>query len=259
VAFNLESINKSWVTPTLAILGGFYAFYHTVLKSDLERTSVDITNRFKAQEIDLERKKFNNDLTMTLFGHVKDAAIGNIKHEKYIVSVVVNQMLNEDTTGFREKLINILLSDSTLPPNVEKSIVNGEEFNRTQILLEKQMTGLIVDSMINHKSYSSQLKAKPFRIDIFYLESGGSEALNAAKILKTKIDSIKYNVKLRLLPNMVNKRVGYRLERNEIRYEQSEKTEALEVFNQGSQQIKLTLNCISYRTPNYISAFIIGK
>lgn len=153
-------------------------------------------------------------------------------------------MLANDSL-FRERLITIMLAS----PNTETAIF------KQQNEIENKVQQFNIDEQ-------QAVKGK-FKIDVFYLE----DVINEAKPRAQKIVNLlkerypDYQIRIRLLPRSINAQSGYRISANEIRFEENEKSLALEVqkllnINKVFQLEKPVLHQITYHTPNYISIFV---
>jgi hypothetical protein len=240
----LEHVNKYWVAPLIAIVGGIVGVYFSIVKSSLETQAANLQNTALQIETQLKEKEFDNDLKLQMYNEVKDAITHNDKKLQSAVLLIVNELLADDSL-FRDKLVDLLRTSPNTSDSVKKEIQtiekNEDDFYAEQV----------------------QGKGSTFTIDVFYLESVAKEALPRAKQVKALLSSIwpTYTVRLRLLPRAVNARNGYRISANEIRYEKDEEPIAqkcLQAINDKNifplEQPRLHL--ITKPTPNYISVFV---
>ncbi|VXD11691.1 hypothetical protein [Marinoscillum sp. 108] len=97
----------------------------------------------------------------------------------------------------------------------------------------------------------------PFRVDIFYLEEtmASRDSKGKANQLAQQLASTGYLVKVKKLTTAKNAEAGYRVKNNQIRSEASE----LDVASGVNALIggEYEIITISYKTPNYISVFVV--
>ena len=97
-----------------------------------------------------------------------------------------------------------------------------------------------------------------WRIDVFYLEANQKSAEPVASAAATLLKDMGYNAKVRLLPDAVNRRQGYQITTNQIRFETTEKDEVQKISKLLSEGASLTLDQRQTKSPTakYISIFI---
>ena len=116
--------------------------------------------------------------------------------------------------------------------------------------------------VVNTGNTTTTAASAGYKIDVFYLDDVPEAKTRAEKAVTALQKKSSSNVvRLRLLPREINARSGYRIEDNQIRYEQSEKGIANEtlktmkdagIFSDDEPRLYLT----SYSTPGYISVFV---
>ncbi len=240
----LESFNKYWVAPTIAIVGTLLGLYFSTIKQNLENQSIKISNTAESIESELKQKEFNNSLKLQMYNEVKDAILKKDTSLQKAVMLIVNEMLADDSI-FRDKLLTLLLAS----PNTVNSLRTEQRKN---------------DTITRYfRMEESQISASKFTIDIFYLDDIKTEAKPRAEKIKSILSAKypDYNVRVRLLPRNINARNGYRISGNEIRYEENEKdiaNQALKLIEQNkifsAEQPKLQLS--HQNSPKYISIFV---
>lgn len=233
----LENLNKYWVTPVVAIVGGLLGIYFTIVKGNLDATATRIENELKERE-------FDNQIKLRMYDEVKDAVVKKDAKVQKAVVVIVNEMLANDSL-FRDKLITLMLAS----PNIDTSVVSQQRE--------------IDDKIALFTKEQEQIHPDRFTIDVFFLEDVEREAEPRAdsvvRIVKEKYPD--YQIRKRKLPRYVNARRGYRIAGNEIRFEADEESLAREIQtlieSRGIFQLeKLTLHKINYHTPRYLSIFV---
>ena len=100
-----------------------------------------------------------------------------------------------------------------------------------------------------------------FSIDVFYCENQGSKVQQDAERLVGLRGSAPGRWRVRVLRESVNRGSGYRLSRNEIRYNPTEEAVAKLLQAEAQAQLGLTFELVStgYPTPSYISAFVCTR
>lgn len=101
--------------------------------------------------------------------------------------------------------------------------------------------------------------AKTVRLDIFYVENSNLiQNKKAAEDLAQQLINVGYDARARMLSAEVNKKSGYKIMANELRYDNGEEEIAKaienEINNLGS--INFSKRLTAYSTPNYLSFFI---
>ena len=243
----LENLNKYWVTPIIAIIGGILALYFTIIKDKMEADAQRIENVALKIESDLKQREFNNNLKIQMYSEVKDAITKNDEKLQNAVLLLVNEMLADDSL-FREQLITILLTS----PNVKESVRRNQQEIQSKV------------EQFNNEE--RQISANDFIIDVFYTEDMINESKpRANKIVRLLNHELgnNYKVRLRILPMNINAKSGYRITANEIRYEDEEtklanKIHKLIMDNNIFELEQPRMKKIRpiKKTPNYLSIFV---
>jgi hypothetical protein len=97
-----------------------------------------------------------------------------------------------------------------------------------------------------------------FSVDLFYCENQGSKVQQDAERLVGLGVGAPGRWRVRVLRESVNRGSGYRLSRNEIRYNPTEEAVAKLLQAEAQAQLGLVFELVStgYPTPSYISAFV---
>jgi len=217
---------KVWVPNILKILtllGAVYVYFQ------FEHTYKTLSNI-----------KLRNDIKLSLFREVKDA-IGNdaVMTATY---VIVDELLKEDTV-FRNTLIGVL-----------KEWENLSDFEKRENLPIADKKELPV------LEHPIPLKfQKHYTIDVFHLEGiDESEPLVESVCALLRSEYPNFTIRKRILYKSVNARSGYRIVRNEIRFERDEKLVAEDISNfLNGNNIFPVKKEIQYRTKDLISIFIV--
>lgn len=240
----LENLNKYWVTPVIAIVGGLLGLYFSVVKQELETQAANLESTALRIETELKQKEFNNELKLHMYSEVKDAITRNDKKVQSAVLLIVNELLADDSS-FRDKLVDLLEASPFTNDSVKVEIQK----------IEKKESAFYTEQSPNG--------GQAFTIDVFYLEDIMKEAMPKARQVKKLLETTYpgYKIRLRLLPKSINARSGYRIDANEIRYDAQEK-----VLAQKCQQLlkaegiftneQPRLREVSSATPNYMSIFV---
>lgn len=248
-----ERINARYLSPILAIVSGVLVVFTTIHGISINNATTKLTNLSTKVDTELKQKEFSDNLKLSLFTQVKDAIEQKNKDTAImkLTLLYVNTLLTDSTDStYRESLKTILLS-----------AVSGD---KRQSLINTQNT---IDSFKNEQAYSGTAANNKFNIDIFYIEDNGLEAQKQAATIKQAIDNkyaTLFNVRVRNLPSYINAQPGYRIDASCIRYEKVETKQAekiLGVINDIGvlKPDNIELQPITYRTPNYVSVFIVGK
>ena len=98
---------------------------------------------------------------------------------------------------------------------------------------------------------------QPFRVDIFYLEEtmDSRDSKGKADQLAQQLAATGYMIKVKRLTTTKNAEAAYRIKNNQIRSEASELdvAEGVNALIGGDYEIRT----IGYKTPNYISVFVV--
>jgi len=241
-----ENLNKYWMAPLVAIVGGLLGLYFTYVKDGLDVQAKNLQNTALNIETQLKEKEFNNDVKLQMYTEVKEAILHDDKKLQSAVLLIVNELLADDSV-FRNKLIDLLHAS----PNTNDSVKT-----EIQTMQNSEMT---------FYSEQSVKKGNSYTIDVFFLESEKKIALPLAKetqaLLKAKWPSD--TIRLRFLPRGINAKTGYHIEMNEIRFDRAKADMAhnclsviksRKIFN--TQPI---LKEIPQQSPFYMSIFIRNK
>lgn len=236
---------QEW-SPVVSIvsvfISGVFTFFCFIF---FDKTNKELSNTKLKIETELLPLEYKNNLKLILYKEVKDVIGQKDSMLQNAAYVIVDEMLVEDPV-FQKKLKNILRSLSVTP---SKSI--------RQIQRE-------IDTF---REEQSSLTTDKFTIDVFYLEDIIKEAEPRAEDVCSLLRS-KYPeclIRKRLLPKVVNAKIGYQIDFNQIRYDVGSKEEKLarEILNEirernifkNEQPILKGINQ-KEKTENYISIFI---
>lgn len=240
----LENLNKYWATPVIAIVGGLLGLYFSIVKHGLDTQAANLQNTALRIETQLKEKEFTNDLKLHMYSEVKEAITHNDKKLQSAVLLIVNELLADDS-AFRDKLVYLLHASPNTSDSVKVEIQK----------IEKKENAFYTEQVMKPQ--------QTFTIDVFYIEDVLKEALPRANQVKKLLDAHypDYQVRLRMLPKSINARSGYRIESNEIRFDDEEKdlAQKIQQLLKTSGIFKLEqprLREVSKVTPNYMSVFV---
>jgi hypothetical protein len=239
---------KNIILILIGILTAFNTYFAGRTREKLEAATKEI-------EIKIKQRQFENELRFKIFDEVKKVVTTDQPDKKIqaMIGVIMEEMLQEDSV-FRRKMVNILLS-SDIDTAAKSEIRVTEEFNAEQ-------------ASLNMQPQQSSHNVAAYKIDVFYLDDVKDEAFPIAEKIKAKLDSKysnkEYSIRLRLLPKTTNKKLGYQIDHNQIRYEKDEAIFAEEIMRliNGSKLLEseeIVLRPVRNKTPNYISVFIRNK
>jgi hypothetical protein len=247
----INDIIQKLIVPFLLVISTSVGIYNSVLTNDLEKKSKEIQNTMDTLRIvslsdDIKRKDldFNRSLKFRLFDEVKAA----IKSQDVVLQKTtfefVSQMLSDDE-AFRDALLKTIENS----PNVSLELKSEISQN------------LKNDQLYKDQQQEIGNRRNKVRIDIFYLEETKGLSYPIAEAISKKLDSDKYEVRVRILSKLTNAKSGYQISRNEIRYEEGESEIANEIKQKLDSELneQLALRKINYHTPSYISVFISGN
>ncbi|MDH5484546.1 MAG: hypothetical protein OEY43_04845 [Gammaproteobacteria bacterium] len=243
----LEDLNKYYSTPLIAIAGGLLGLYFMVIKDNLAIEASEIKNAVDRIDSELREREFSNALKIQMYQEVKAAISQNDPKLQNAVLLLVNELLADDPL-FKDKLITVLLAS----PNTNEIVIKEQKAIevKNREYLDKEVSKSVTERVT---------------IDVFYLEDIMNEARPRAQAIVNVLSSEypDYRIRLRLLPRAVNARSGYRIDENQIRFEQAEKALAIRlaalIKDKNIFQLEqLRLNEINPQkaTPNYISMFV---
>lgn len=239
---------KNIVLVAIGILTAINTYVTTVTKNRLD-------NQRAEMEQMMRKKEFENELRFKVFDEVKKAISARDSNMQEVVSVMIEEVLMDDSL-FKERMKSVLLSSRNTSEYVKESIQKNEEFAQQEAEIQKT-------AATEEPGDKTEVKApNPMRIDVFYLEDlpeGQKRAEKTAELLKEKYRN--NSIQLRLLPRAVNARSGYRIEQNQIRYEANEESVATSIKELldstiMNQQNPIVPHKVQYHTPNYISVFV---
>ena len=232
-------------------------------------------NTYKSDKIDGEleaesqrlqnlitQKEFENELRFKVFDEVKNAISGKDTALQEAVKIMIETILNDDST-FQEKMRTILLASGNTSEEVKKDIQETEKFRVSQEKLKVQQQNFTKQTEDPSSDISIAQSKYEFRVDVFYLEDILAESKpRAEKVVSLlKKEYPKYDVRLRLLPRTINAQKGYRVDFNQIRYGAGEKAVAEKIASKiSSKNIfeleKPKLYTVKSKSDKYISIFI---
>jgi len=227
-----------WLPAVFTIIAGTFTLINYVF---FDMTYKELANTKLKMENELRPREFENNLRLTLYKEVKEAIGQKDTLMQNAALLVVNEMLDTDSS-FREKLINILLLST-----------NSQKLKETQQKLDEFQEGQVT------------IEPDQYTIDVFYLEDIEHEAEPRAdavcSVLQAKYPN--YTVRKRLLPKSVNTRIGYQIDFNQIRYDTGTEEERLandilkEITKHNIFQNELpALKGIKSNRKNYLSIYI---
>lgn len=246
----LNDFAKYVIAPSVSIIVSVSGLYFGIIKGQLENTAQELKNAATAIETQLKQREFDNDLKMKMYLEVKEATLKKDKDLQQAVLLIINELLADDST-FRDKLVTLLTSS----PNTHDSV----------IVIQK-MIEAVEKKFVAEQEQLLLSNDKKFIIDIFYLEDILSEskprATKILTLLKQKYPN--YQIRLRLLPRIVNARSGYRISENQLRYDSDEESQAKEILQliidnnifSNEQPLLKMVNQKANKSNNYLSIFV---
>lgn len=222
-----------WSINLLAVIAIFCIY---------DKTNKELSNAKLKLETELLPLDHKNNLRLTLYNEVKNAISQKDTILHNATYFIVDEMLAEDSV-FQINLKNILRSVSSSPTQTQKKIDNFREEQNLLTTIDK------------------------FTIDVFYLEDILKEAEPRAEAVCSRLRSKypEYLIRKRLLPKIINAKIGYQIDFNQIRYDVGSKEEQLarEILNEiqkynifSKEQPVLKGINQKGKTENYISIFI---
>ena len=189
-------LNNKWITPIVTIITGVYAIVFGFYFNKLDVQERKLKQIETSMNTKLREKEFINNLRLTLYQEVKQSMKTNDTVQQKITLLLIDELLKEDT-GFRDKLITLVLSRTQSPTLVKEQ-----------------------NEIISFNETESHVKGK-WNINVFWLEDIPEESLpraeKAVKLIQAKYPDV--NVRLRKLSKTVNSKQGYRISRNVVRAE----------------------------------------
>lgn len=255
---NLENLNKQWVVPVFATITAMSTIYtgcldHKVKKEQirvnaltfsLDSTSEQLNITSRQLENYIKKEQFDRDLKFKLFSEIKEALVNKNTNQQKVLLVFIDEILANDSL-LRNKFIGMLKSSGSA--EIREEVKKSKEVENNYYQEEKIKLHPVADH-------------KKLRIDVFYLEESSLESKPVAEKVKNTLEAQhQYEVRLRMLPRVINAQSGYLISANEIRVEEDElalgetiKTLISGDFNLQKPQIRKVTN----RTPGYISVFV---
>jgi hypothetical protein len=238
-----DKISK-WLTLGTALIALFAGYQSYITKNVLDKFEQKNTQfKFTKDSSDFVRDR---EFKFKIYDLVTEAISKkeDTLKQKTATIVVDELLISEKDKSFKLALLNIIRSASS-NSNVKKeasiAIFNVEESQKNTF-----------ENQVENKSTP--------RIDVFYLEDTQQYSKDKAKQLADLLSG-KYDVRVRLLPTSVNKRIGYRLGNNQIRFEVNESVEVQKIksiIKSGMADLKIMDKNTTTQTPNYISVFIVN-
>ena len=154
--------------------------------------------------------------------------------------IVVSEMVDDKDANFKLGLLNVMRNASR-----NKYIQNST--SDKIFALEETL-----------KAKSIQSVTDQWRVDVFYVEAKQKTAEPVAATVASLLKDAGYITKVRLLPDAVNRREGYRINGSQIRFEPNEKDEALKILKHVTDGTSMNLaqQSTTSTTSKYISIFI---
>lgn len=256
-----------WKNIILLVIGVFTAW--NTYTSNV--TTNELKIKADKQEQALRQQEFDNQVRFKVFEEVKRAVDSKNRALQEAVIVIVDEMLASDTV-FKEKMRTILLASHSVDNAVKSDVLavqafeDGESVPLQRVPVSSETTGSRGPASVGSSNEETTTAAPALadtslRIDVFYLEDLESEAEPLAQRVAGVLSERYKHVRLRLLPTAVNARKGYRVDHNQLRYEDAELKVAQEVLRlvNGTGVFTnedMVLREVSNKTPNYISVFI---
>jgi hypothetical protein len=254
-----------WVLTTrnliliiIGILTAWNTYISNATRSKLEAESTRLENLIK-------QKEFENGLRFKIFDEVKTAISQKDSILQEAVKVMIEAVLVEDS-DFQDRMRTVLLASRYTVASVKRDIQNSDNFRKAQDTIFQNLESLNKAILNNPKKDDGKQQAvvsKKYIVDVFYLEDIIEEskvrAEKVARILKE--NNPDFIINLRLLPRTINAYPRYRIESNQIRFDEKER----EIAEKIKQQVDLKkvfrlepleLHSIKKETPNYISVFV---
>ena len=154
--------------------------------------------------------------------------------------IIVSEMVDDKDANFKLGLLNVIHSAS------RNKAIQTRTADKIFVLEETL------------KTKSIQSAPDEWRVDVFYVEANQKTAEPLASAAATLLKEMGYNAKVRLLPDAVNRRQGYQIRNNQIRFETTEKEEVQKIVKSLSEGASITLDERQTKSPTakYISIFI---
>jgi hypothetical protein len=204
-----------------------------VKKREADRQDLEAN---RAARESLEKKEF------TIYEAVIKSLETSDSKRQGVAKALVTSMLEVDQP-LRAELLAVLVESGT--PTIQKD---------AKLTLAKENAFREQTHTVNDTT-----KSATFRYDIFWCESSGEDAKRTADDIKAKLGQDRA-VRVRLLPNSINARVGYQVTGYVIRLNKGEDQAADELAKAGDSALgqpnTFTKSPSLLSTPNYVSAFV---
>jgi hypothetical protein len=236
----MEKKISSWI----AIGTGLVALITGILTININNTMTDLDAEQKKLGYVRDSTDFSldRDFKFKIYQLVVDAVDKKSENilKQRAATTVVNEMVDDKDADFKLGLLAVLNEGSDFK-DIQNSTANKI------FALEETLKAKVI-------STATDL----WRVEVFYVEGNRKTAEQTAANVATLLNSEGYKAKVRLLPDAVNSLPAYRISSNEIRYEESEKEEALKIVKNISEGLNFNLGQkqIRFQTSKYISIFI---
>jgi len=253
---SLEKISKliSLLSLIIAVIAAGYALPLDKKIKALDAETKRLENARIAQDLELKKLETARQLSLQLYGEVKDVlrSKDHSMKEEEAVRVLVDSLADDP---FRWKLLQALAAGANDPEVKEKAEVTANFFkDEEQVpVVTANSPPPIAAPAKTENPYGS------IKIDWFYCSSEQEPSIKAAMALKT--NAITGRWRPRLLPVEINSRPGYNVHDNIIRFNADERraAEGLKADLMNKLNMNIQLQEIQYPTANYISVFFCGS
>lgn len=253
----LEKISKllSLVSLVIAVIAATYALPLDKKIKALDAETKRLENARIEQDLELKKLETARQLSLQLYGEVKDVLRSKDRSEKEeeAVRVLVDSLADDP---FRWKLLQALAAGANDPEVKQKAEVTANFFKD-----EESVPVVSANALAPRPQALPAPSEKPYasiKIDWFYCGSEHQPLVKAAMDLKTTEVSGRWRP--RLLPAEINSRPGYNVHTNVIRFNADEKkaAEGLQSDLRKKLNMDVLMQEIQYPTANYISVFFCG-
>jgi hypothetical protein len=217
-----------------------------------------IEKELAAQKVTLECAQQERATMQTFSEKVYQTVVSALETrdstQQEIARALVTAM-NDDPV--RDQLLNVMNESRLTVASVKRRISHVLTVENTFEYEESEASRITVPK--DSKDW------KNWNYDIFFLEERRSDSLLSQAIVRKMVDNgYKGRIRVRMMPNSVNSRTGYRVSVPEVRYNTWEKRGAEEVKtlldNFGpAKEVVFSLRTVTMNTPNYISIFVMKK
>lgn len=237
----LEKINK-WIGTITAAIACFVAYQTYFTKQKVENIEI------QKQTFDNKKDSLNftrdREFKFKIYELVTDAIKEkNDTLKQRAASIVVSELVSDEDKDFKLgllKIINSFSNDVSVKTDTKIAIFNVEQAQSANMSDNTE-------------------KGDPIRVDIFYGEVNAQNTKQLA-IEVSNILPKRFLTQIKPLSNSINKRPGYNVDKNQIRYEANEKdyvSEILVNLKAANPNLHFETQEITYVTPDYISIFIV--